>query len=136
MNARTDLLVSLLGTATAVGMAAMFAFLVMLVARRIRRRRDYRTTWVEGWTALAVGYIARFAFVETIGDTVAASSGARVVLLAFAAHYATLLGVALFAFGSTLFVRTLPRTAVWACTRSSPRLARRRCRRWCSGKAR
>jgi len=116
MNTRLDLLVSLLGTATAACVAGMFAFLVMLVARRIRRRRDYRTTWSEGWTALAVGYVARFAFVQTVGDTVASSSGTRVLLLALASHFATLLGVGLFAFGSTLFVRTLPRTVVLRST--------------------
>lgn len=116
MNARIDYLVTLLGTATAAGMAAMFAFLVMLVAKRIRRRRDYRTTWSEGWTALAVGYVARFAFLESIGDTAAGAGGTRVLLLAFAAHFASLLGVGLFAFGSTLFVRSLPRQIVLRAT--------------------
>jgi len=112
MNARIDYVVTLLGTATAAVMAAMFAFLVMLVARRIRRRRDYRTTWSEGWTALAVGYVARFAFIETVGDTSASASGARMLLLALAAHFGTLLGVGLFALGSTLFARSLPRQVV------------------------
>ncbi len=112
MNAPIDYLVTLLGTATAAGMAAMFAFLVMLVARRIRRRRDYRTTWSEGWIALAVGYVARFAFIETVGDPAASGSGTRLVLLAIAAHFGSLLGVGLFAFGSTLFARSLPRQTV------------------------
>ncbi len=112
MTSSIDYLVTLLGTATAAGVAVTFAFLVSLVARRIRRRRDYRTTWSEGWTALAVGYAARFAFLQSIGDTVASADGARVRMLVFAAHFASLLGVALFAFGSTLFARSLPRQAV------------------------
>ncbi|MDQ8154233.1 MAG: GGDEF domain-containing protein [Gemmatimonadota bacterium] len=119
MNARIDYLVTLLGTATAAAMAAMFAFLVMQVAKRIRRRRDYRTTWSEGWTALAVGYVARFAFIETVGDTSASAYGTRMVLLAFAAHFASLLGVGLFAFGSTLFARSLPRQVVMRATAGS-----------------
>ncbi len=119
INERIDYLVTLLGTVTAAGMAAVFAFLVGLVAQRIRRRRDYRTTWSEGWTALAVGYVARFVYLETIGDTVASSSGTRVLLLAFAAHFASLLGVGLFAFGSTLFVRSLPRQTVLRATAGS-----------------
>ena len=112
MKISIDFLVTLLGTATAAGVAAMFAILVSLVARRIRRRRDYRTTWSEGWAALAVGYAARFAFLESIGDTVASADGTRVRMLVFAAHFASVLGVGLFAFGSTLFARTLPRQAV------------------------
>lgn len=116
MNARLDYLVTLLGTATAAGMAAMFAFLVMLVAKRIRRRRDYRTTWSEGWTALTVGYVARFVFIETIGDTTASAAGTRVFMLALASHFTLLLGAGLFAFGSTLFARSLPRQTVLRST--------------------
>ncbi len=116
MLVSTDYLVTLLGTATAAGMAVTFVFLVMLVARRIRRRRDYRTTWSEGWIALAVGYVARGVFLQSVGDTVASSGGTRVWLLAFAAHFASLLGVGLFAFGSTLFARNLPRQVVLRAT--------------------
>jgi len=112
MNARLDYLITLLGTATAAVIAAMFALLVMLVARRIRIRRDYRTTWAEGWTALAVGYLARFVFVDTVGDTTASAPGLRMLLLSFASHFASLLGVGLFAFGATLFARSLPRQTV------------------------
>lgn len=118
MNARIDYLITLLGTASAFVVAATFALLVSLVARRIRRRRDYRTTWTEGWVALAVGYVARFAFIQTIGDTRASSSGLRMLLLGFAAHFGTLLGVGLFAFGSTLFARAVPRHIVLRVTAS------------------
>jgi diguanylate cyclase (GGDEF)-like protein len=112
MTTPLDFLVTLLGTATAAGVAGVFALLVMLVARRIRRRRDYRTTWSEGWTALAVGYVARFAYLQSVGDSLASAEGARVRLLAFAAHFASLLGAGLFAFGSTMFVRTVPRQMI------------------------
>jgi diguanylate cyclase (GGDEF)-like protein len=116
LNARIDYLVTLLGTVTAAAMAALFAVLVGLVAQRIRRRRDYRTTWSEGWTILAVGYVARTMFIESIGDTITTSSGPRVTILAAAAHFASLLGVSLFAFGSTIFVRSLPRQTVLRST--------------------
>lgn len=116
MTTSIDYLVNLLGTATAAAMATTFALLVMLVARRIRRRRDYRTTWSEGWITLAVGYVARFAFLQSIGDSSASAEGMRIRLLAFAAHFASLLGVSLFAFGSTLFARNVPRNVVLRST--------------------
>ena len=116
MNARTDYIITLLGTATAAVTAGTFAVLVSLVARRIRRRRDYRTTWTEGWVALAVGYMARFAFVQTIGDLHSSFSGPRIVLLAFGSHFGTLLGVGMFAFGSLLYARSVPRQLVLRIT--------------------
>lgn len=116
MNARIDYIITLLGTASAAVVAGTFAILVTLVARRIRRRRDYRTTWTEGWVALAAGYAARFAFIQTIGDTHSSFSGPRIVLLAFASHFGTLLGVGMFAFGAVLFARSVPRQLVLRST--------------------
>ncbi|MBX9928208.1 MAG: GGDEF domain-containing protein [Gemmatimonadaceae bacterium] len=108
-------LVALLGTATAFAVALIAAALLSLLGRRIRRRRTNLTTWTEGWVALAAGMMARALYLAMVDPRTVVSGalgGEGIRATAMVMQVATLLGFALFAVGTGLYTRGLPRRAL------------------------